>query len=186
MNQTKTFFAALLCTLSWGALAATDDLTKEVHIKAPSQFADIKNKRVVYSGPVTVTQGSIKIQADELSASQGDGETILIATGKPATYTQMLDNHRPATASANEIRYNISKRVLTLMGDAEIEQDGSKVSAPKIVYDIELQQMTAQGNQNPDDRVHTVIKPENFQNDIKPLDDNKPSSKDKKQGQPDS
>ncbi|MCF1428438.1 MAG: lipopolysaccharide transport periplasmic protein LptA, partial [Shewanella sp.] len=181
----------LLYTLSWGALAATDDLTKEVHIQAPSQFADIKNKRVVYAGPVIVTQGSIKIQADELSASQGDGETILIATGKPATYTQMLDNNHLATASANEIRYNISKRVLTLMGRAEIEQDGSKVSAPKIIYDIELQQMTAQGNQDPNARVHTVIKPENFEGDIKPLEDNKSSSKHNKpkvnnQGQPDS
>ncbi|MCL2914441.1 lipopolysaccharide transport periplasmic protein LptA [Shewanella corallii] len=167
MNQTNRLIAALLCTLSLGAVAATDDLTKEVHIAARSQEADIKNKRVVYNGPVVVTQGSIKILADELSASQGDGETILIATGKPATYTQTLDNDRPATASANEIRYNISKRVLTLVGAAEIEQDGSKVTAPRIVYDIQLQQMKAEGNQSPDDRVHTVIKPENFQNDVK-------------------
>lgn len=185
MNQTNRLIAALLCTLSWGALAATDDLTKEVHIAASSQSADIKNKVVVYNGPVVVTQGSIKILADELSASQGDGETILIATGKPATYTQMLENDRPATASANEIRYNISKRVLTLMGDAEIEQDGSKVTAPKIIYDIELQQMKAEGNKNADDKVHTVIKPENFQNDVKQLDD-KPAQEENNQEQPES
>ena len=184
MNQTNRLIAALLCTLSLGAVAATDDLTQEVHIAARSQSADIKNKRVVYNGPVVVTQGSIKILADELSASQGDGETILIATGKPATYTQMLDNNRPATASANEIRYNISKRVLTLMGDAEIEQDGSKVTAPRIVYDIQLQQMKAEGNKNPDDRVHTVIKPENFQNEVKAQE--QPKEKQHKEEQPES
>ncbi|BDM63163.1 lipopolysaccharide export system protein LptA [Shewanella sp. NFH-SH190041] len=167
MNPIKPIIAALLCTLSFGALAAMDDLTQDVHIDAASQFADIKNKLVVYHGPVVVTQGSIKIKASELSADQKKGITILIARGKPATYSQRMDNGKLATASAKEIQYNINKRTLTLIGDAAIEQDGSQVTAERIVYDIQKQQMKAEGSKNPADRVITIIKPENFQDDGK-------------------
>lgn len=185
MNRTKKLLIALLCTLSFAAIADTSDLYQEVKIKAPRQFADIKNKQVIYYGPVVVTQGSIRITANKLSASQKNGITTLIATGEPATYSQILENNRRANASAKEIRYNISKRIMTLTGHAAIEQDGSKVSAEKIVYDIEKQQMNAQGSQNPNDRVITIIKPENFQDEGKKLD-SKASSAHHKKEQPSS
>lgn len=183
MKQTNKLITVILCCLTWASHATVDDLIQEVHIDASSNFVDIKNKRVIYTGPVKVTQGSIKIQADKLSASQGDGETILIATGKPATYSQLLNNNQPATASAQEIHYNISKKVLTLSGDAKIEQDGSKFSAPKIIYDIQLQQMHAGGIKHPEDRVHTVIKPENFQDEIEQIKEQKADIEPQNKGQ---
>lgn len=172
MIQTKQLLIALLGVVSFISSANNADLTQEVRINAPRQFADIKNKQVIYYGPVTVTQGSIKINADKLTATQRNGITILIATGEPATYYQIMDNQQPANAQASEIRYNINKRILTLIGKASIDQDGSEVKANKITYNIEKQQMNAEGNQTPDGRVITIIKPENFQ------EDNKQSSQD--------
>ncbi|MBV7316155.1 lipopolysaccharide transport periplasmic protein LptA [Shewanella sp. NIFS-20-20] len=168
MNLNKSIITLMLCGLSMGAIANTDSLTQEVKIDAARQFADIKNKRVIYYGPVVVTQGTIKIDAQELSASSNieDGATILVAHGSPATYSQLLENNLRATASADEIQYNISKRIMTLIGNASIEQDGSKVSAEKIIYNIEKQQLVAEGDKQKDDRVITIIKPESFQDQV--------------------
>lgn len=85
MKPSKLFIGALLCITSLSALAIEEDLLQKVQISAANQFADIKNKRVVYGGPVTVTQGSLKLLADELTAYTEDksGERILVAKAHP-------------------------------------------------------------------------------------------------------
>ncbi|QDF66002.1 lipopolysaccharide transport periplasmic protein LptA [Shewanella sp. SNU WT4] len=174
MNLSKSIATLIFCGLSFSAMAINDSLNQEVKIDAARQFADIKNKQVIYYGPVVVTQGSIKINAKELNASSNqDGMTVLVAHGTPATYSQILENNLRATASANEIQYNMSKRIMTLIGNATIEQAGSKVSAEKIVYNIEKQQLMAEGDKQKDERVITIIKPESFRDDLPSKDDGK-------------
>ncbi|BCV65315.1 lipopolysaccharide export system protein LptA [Shewanella carassii] len=165
MKPSKFFIGALLCITSLSAIAIEEDLLQKVEISAANQFADIKNKRVVYGGPVTVTQGSLKLLADELTAYTEDksGERILVAKGSPATYTQKLEDGRLASAKAKEIHYNIDSRIMTLIGQAKVEQDGSEVTAEKIVYDINKQQLEAESSGKGQDRVTTVIQPENYQ-----------------------
>ncbi|TCN90586.1 lipopolysaccharide transport periplasmic protein LptA [Shewanella fodinae] len=169
MKPNKLFFGALLCLTSLTASAVDKDLLQQVKISADSQDADIKNKQVVYSGHVIVTQGSMKLTAQELNASSTDkdGERVLVAKGSPATFRQKLEDGRIANASANEIHYNINKRILTLIGKARVEQDGSLSTAEKIVYDLENQQLQATSSGQGEDRVTTVIQPENYQQDIK-------------------
>lgn len=170
MNRISLLFAAVFGLASPLSFAVESDLKQEIKIEAAGQFADIKNKQVVYQGPVSVRQGTLAINADELSATQKDGKTILIAKGKPATYSQILENNLPAKASAYEIQYDLSEKILTLVGKAQVEQGDSKVSAEKIIYDIEKQQLKAQGNQQKTDRVITVIKPENFEQQLQELE----------------
>ncbi|QSX36708.1 lipopolysaccharide transport periplasmic protein LptA [Shewanella sedimentimangrovi] len=170
MNPSKTLLALALCLCTTMATAKNNDLLQEVKIAAATQFADIKNKRVVYGGPVLLTQGSLKINAQELSAytDEATGQRVLVAKGQPATYSQTLDDGREASASANEISYNMDNRTMTLTGNAKIEQEGSQVSADKIVYDIEKQQLKADSSQKGDERVITIIKPENYQEQLEP------------------
>ncbi len=167
MKRINLFMASLCCVLSFNALAKQDDVLQELKIQAVRTGADIKNNQVIYYGPVIVTQGSIKITADELRASKNDttGESIIIATGKPATYSQEMDDGKLAIASAKEIRYELGKRTMALKGDASLDQMGSKVSANQIRYDIEKQKIIAESQGN--DRVITIIQPENFQGDKK-------------------
>ncbi|WP_076415886.1 lipopolysaccharide transport periplasmic protein LptA [Shewanella sp. UCD-KL12] len=167
MNRHNLIIAALLCITSFSGVAKQDDLMQEVKISAASQEADIKNNQMIFNGPVEVTQGSIKILADELRASSKEdgGGKILIAVGDPATYTQIMEDGRPATASAQEIRYELSNRTLTLVGNASLEQDGSQVTGNMIRYNIEQQQLIAESKGN--DRVITIIQPENYQEEDK-------------------
>ncbi|KFZ38862.1 hypothetical protein HR45_00190 [Shewanella mangrovi] len=162
MRANKILLAALLGATSLMATAANIDLLQEVKIKAATQFADLKNKRVVYGGPVVVTQGLLTLNADELSASspEKDEDRILIAKGAPATFTQKQEDGSLTTARASEIQFNINQRVLTLIGNAKVEQGGSMSSADKIIYDLNKQQLQAIGSGQ--EQVTTVIRPDNL------------------------
>ncbi|MCE9679963.1 lipopolysaccharide transport periplasmic protein LptA [Shewanella sp. AS1] len=163
MKLNKLLLAGALSLCAFTSMANEADLLQEVKISAASQEADIKNNQVIFHGPVEISQGSIKIKADELRAftKENDSGKILVATGKPATYSQIMEDGRPASASANEIRYELSTRTLTLLGNATLEQDGSQVTGNQIRYNIELQQLIAESKEG--DRVITIIKPENYQ-----------------------
>lgn len=115
MKQNNILLASLMLMISMNAFAKIGDLQQEVKIKAVSQTADIKNNQIIFFGPVEVVQGSIKIHADQLRAFSVEGENskVLLATGNPATYSQILDDGRPASASAKEIRYEMATRTLT-------------------------------------------------------------------------
>ncbi|MEC4725620.1 lipopolysaccharide transport periplasmic protein LptA [Shewanella sp. D64] len=168
MKQNTCVITALLCLVSFSSLAKVDDLRQEVKISAASQEADIKNNQIIFNGPVEVTQGSVRIHADMLRAftKEGSGGRILVATGNPATYSQIMEDGRPAHASAKEIRYELSKRTLILKGNATLEQDGSQVTGDQIQYNIAKQQLIAESTGN--DRVITIIQPESYQEDTKP------------------
>jgi lipopolysaccharide export system protein LptA len=71
----------------------------------------------------------------------------------------MLEGDKPIKAMANEIRYDFASRILTLTGDAEINQSGSLVRSAVIQYDLAKQQLNASsGNEN--ERVSTIFTPE--------------------------
>ena len=163
MKLNNLILACVLTLVSLGSTAKDNDLLQEVKISAASQEADIKNNQIIFNGPVEVTQGSIKILADELRAFSKENSKgkILVATGNPATYTQVMENGRPASASAKEIRYELSSRTLILIGNATLEQEGSQVTGDQIRYNIEQQQLIAESTGN--DRVITIIQPENYQ-----------------------
>lgn len=164
MKLNKSIIATLLCLISLHSVAKEGDLDQEVKISASSQEADIKNNQLIFNGPVIVTQGSIKINADELQAfSKGDDAAkTLVASGSPATYFQIMDDGRPAKASASEIHYELSTRTLTLIGEASLSQGGSRVTGSRIRYNIKQQKLLAESTGKGEDRVITVIQPETY------------------------
>jgi len=74
-------------------------------------------------------------------------------------WSQVLDGDKPIEAMANEIRYDVATRVLTLTGNAEINQSGSVVKSAKIQYDLAQQKLNAEGGKDTQ-RVSTVFIPE--------------------------
>ncbi|MGX9462418.1 lipopolysaccharide transport periplasmic protein LptA [Shewanella sp. A14] len=162
--------SGILCMLSLPAMAKQDDLKQELKIAAVSQFADIKNNQIVFNGPVKIVQGSITINADQLRAFTPENSTSkkLIATGKPATFSQELDDGQIGTASADEITYDLATTTLTLTGNAKLDQSGSQVTGNRIKYNINAQELIAESTGKGQDRVITIIQPENFQDETAP------------------
>ena len=154
----------MLAIASGAVLASEDDFSQPIKIGSNTQFIDGKNKTALYKEDVLITQGSLVIKADEVEviATDGSGREIFIARGKPASYSQSLEDGTPVSAKANEIRYEVVNRTISLAGSAELQQDTSKVQGDKITFDMITEQLLATGGagKNGEGRVTTVFTPE--------------------------
>jgi len=150
--------ALLVLCLSTAVFAKTTDFSEPIEVNADRNEASLKQQMLVYSGNVIVKQGTLLIKADKLTVdrSAGEGKEVFIAVGQPAVYSQVLDGDKPIQASAEEIRYAMATRVLTLTGKAEITQSGSLVRSAKIEYDLLKQQLSAESAEGKE-RVTTIF-----------------------------
>lgn len=157
MKKNKLSFV-LLMLLSTAALAKNTDFSQPIEVNADRNEASLKQQMLVYSGNVIVKQGTLLIKADKLTVdrSAGEGKEVFIAVGRPAVYSQVLDGEKPIQASAEEIRYAMATRVLTLTGKAEITQSGSLVRSAKIEYDLVKEQLSAESEEGKE-RVITIF-----------------------------
>ncbi|GAA4901615.1 lipopolysaccharide transport periplasmic protein LptA [Ferrimonas pelagia] len=154
-----------LLLLTPGLQATEADFTQPVTVSADRSSGDFTNRTLEYIDNVQITQGSLKILADRLTleSSEDKSHQVMIATGNPATYQQMMDNGLLAKAQANEIRYDINTQDLIMTGDAELSQEGSLVRGETISYNARLQRLTAQGSA--DEQITTIFMPTERNND---------------------
>ena len=140
--------------------AAELDLQQEISINASRQAADLKNKIFSYIDNVVISQGSLQIKADlvQVITDNESGEKTYLAKGKPATFEQKLEDGTPIYLQANEIKYQPSQNIVVISGDAELRQEGSKVSGSIITYNFVTEQVSADSEAN--DRVKTVLQPQ--------------------------
>jgi lipopolysaccharide export system protein LptA len=161
----RLYHASLLAGLLFSAhsYAGKDDFTKKIELASLYQNADGIAKRATYQGNVTILQGSLKVSADELEidASKGEGNEIFIATGNPATYSQQQEDGSIVTAQADKIEYHRQTRSLSLKGNAQIKQNSSSVQGESIKFNMELEQIIAQGSDQESGRVITTFQPVN-------------------------
>jgi lipopolysaccharide export system protein LptA len=154
----------LLGIASGAVQASEEDFSQPIKIGSNTQFIDGKNKTALYKEDVLITQGSLLIEADEVEviATDGSGREIFIARGNPASYSQSLEDGTPVSAKANEIRYEVVNRTISLAGNAELQQDSSKVQGDKITFDMITEQLLATGGagENGEGRVTTVFTPD--------------------------
>jgi lipopolysaccharide export system protein LptA len=164
-NLLKTSCLAFGLTLSFSfnALAAKIDLNEEIKIDASRQAADLKNKIFSYIDNVMITQGSLTIKADlvQVVTESSNNEKTYIAKGQPATFEQILEDGTPIHLQANEIKYQPEKNTVIISGNAELRQEGSKVSGTIITYNFLTEQVQASSDEN--DRVQTVLQPQNLE-----------------------
>ena len=155
-------FIALVVT-AFASLAAGPDYTQKIQIDADN-LSSIKENVLTYRNNVVITQGGMQMKADqlEINASAGQGKEVYVATGKPVSYSQLMEDGKQVTATAAEMRYDPSSRTLTLSGDAELTQSGSVVKASTIRYNVEKQELSADSNETR--RVTTIFTPEEKNN----------------------
>jgi len=155
--------ASILAAMIFSAYshAGKDDFTKKIELASLYQNADGIAKRASYQGNVVIQQGSLKISADELEidASKGEGNEIFIATGNPAEYSQQQEDGSIVTAQADKIEYHRQTRSLSLEGNAQIKQNSSSVQGKSIKFNMELEQIMAQGSDQDSGRVITTFQP---------------------------
>ncbi|CAH0532499.1 Lipopolysaccharide export system protein LptA [Vibrio stylophorae] len=150
----------LLCLASPWSWAKSNDTEQPIVIHSNNQQVDMKTNTVTFSGKVVLTQGSIKIHADRIVVIRPkgkEGQEIIEAYGKPATFQQTTDDGKPLNGKANKLRYEIAKEFLTMTTNAELNQEGSVIKGDSISYSIVQQKLVAKSGGQ--ERVTTIIQP---------------------------
>ncbi len=157
---------ALLSAMTATELSALpDDRNQPIQIQAGSADRDAKTGITTYSGNVEIHQGSIRIAADTVVLhSENDELTSMVATGKPATYSQQLsEEDGKVDAQAGQIHYDVPKDLLVLEGNGSLKQNGGSISGEHIEYDVKAENVRARaaenGSSDNSKRITVVIPP---------------------------
>ncbi|MED5504247.1 MAG: lipopolysaccharide transport periplasmic protein LptA [Pseudomonadota bacterium] len=147
------------------ALALKSDTQQPVYINSDTQQVDMQSNQVTFKGNVSLKQGSINIDADRVVVTR-DPKTESIkqiqAFGKPATFSQLMDDGKTLSGQANELDYRISTDELTMKGQAQLKQDGNTIQSSSIRYQIGQQKLVADSSEN--ERVTTILQPNQIEN----------------------
>jgi lipopolysaccharide export system protein LptA len=156
-----------LCGLLWllmgPASALGDDSQYPIEIAADSAVREEPSGKTLYRGDVVLTRGSLRIESNELSFTEADrGSSMIAATGAPASLRQKPSADAPEViASADLIEYHETDERVRLIGNAKITQDGAVITGSTIDYLIPTQRVIAAGSDsgNIRERVKVTIPP---------------------------
>lgn len=162
----KSVVISMLLGSSLSAYALKGDTDQPINIDSGSQSLDMTSNVVTFSDNVVITQGSIKVTAANVKITRQEGKKETIdANGSPVAFQQTLDNGKPVNGKGNSVHYDLNSEFLTLIGNAELKQQGSFIKASKITYDVKKQQLKATSGGK--SRVKTVLIPNELQNNKK-------------------
>ena len=155
------------------AQALESDTRQEITIQSDRAEFDRKNGTATYIGNVLMRQGTLKIDADQVTLFSNEEQKLekAIATGKPARFQQQMESDKGLTkARGNNITYLTTEKTITIKQEANLEQEGNQFSGEKIVYDITNDSVAASGGtqtqttpEEPQPRVIMIIQPANDQ-----------------------
>ncbi|HHF2854556.1 TPA: lipopolysaccharide transport periplasmic protein LptA [Vibrio diabolicus] len=147
------------------ALALKSDTQQPVYINSDTQQVDMKSNQVIFKGDVSLKQGSINIDADRIVVTR-DPKTEAIkqiqAFGKPAKFSQLMDDGKTLSGQAVELDYRISTDELTMKGQAQLAQDNNTIKGSSIRYQIGKQKLVADSSK--EERVTTILQPNQIEN----------------------
>ncbi len=160
---TIKLFPPLLCLLgvflNTTALALPSDRQATITVEADRAQLNEKTGITDYQGSVIIKQGSLLIEADQVTIYSTDGQTNkIICVGKPAHYQQQpKPEDGLVNAHGNTIEYYLDTETITLIKNASLEQQGSTLKGDHINYDIKAELVEAKGSADSQQRVHMVI-----------------------------
>ncbi|EKT59629.1 lipopolysaccharide ABC transporter substrate-binding protein LptA [Providencia burhodogranariea] len=156
--------ASAIFALSVPALALKTDTQQPMTINSVKQSLDSAKNITTFTDDVIFKQGSIDIRANKvvITRSTNDPNKIVVeAYGTPVTFYQLQDDGKPIKGHATKARYEVDKKLLTLTGDAYLEQLDSNIKGDRITYIVPTQQMEAFSDKGK--RVTTVLLPSQLQ-----------------------
>jgi lipopolysaccharide export system protein LptA len=158
--RTVTSLALSLWCLS--ALALPDDRTQTITIESNSAERDQKTGLTQYQGNVVINQGSLVIEADQVTVYYKDNKVSrIVCLGLPASYQQQAATDGGLIiAKAETIVYLLAEDEINLKSNAVLSRNGTLIKGDSINYDLENETWKAKGNQRGEQkRIQLVIPP---------------------------
>ncbi|MCW8194379.1 lipopolysaccharide transport periplasmic protein LptA [Proteobacteria bacterium 005FR1] len=132
--------ALLLVCVAATSTGLPTDSEQELNLSSESADFDLKNGVAIYQGNVKLTQGSLRIESDELVVHRRD-EAIdrVIATGSPAVFEQQPQvDQAPVIAYGKRIEYELQNQVekVAIIDNAVLEQGGVVSRCERIEFNL--------------------------------------------------
>jgi lipopolysaccharide export system protein LptA len=151
----------VLAVCAGGAVARESDRQQEMNVAAEdtdTQLTDDGETRLI--GNVSITQGTLKIQADAATVSRKAGEVVrVVFEGKPAQLQQESETGELMKAQGNRIDYDVSAESVVLSGNVVVDQAGDDLRGERITYDLKSERLQGSGEGGGDGRIHMTIQP---------------------------
>lgn len=143
-HPTLVLLTALLCCLSAGVPASTEDTRQPINIEADrAEISELKGTST-YSGHVVLNQGGIEVKADTVTVYANEGQLQRItAEGQPVQYRQQRPGEEDVHGVSQRMEYTADGRQLLLLDDAELWQGGNRFSGNRIHYDPKSERVIA-------------------------------------------
>jgi len=141
-------------------LALPDDRTQTITIESNSAERDQKTGLTQYQGNVVINQGSLVIEADQVTVYYKDNKVSrIVCLGLPASYQQQAAaDGGLIIAKAETIVYLLAQDEINLKSNAVLSRNGTLIKGDSINYDLENETWKAKGNQRGEQkRIQLVI-----------------------------
>jgi lipopolysaccharide export system protein LptA len=155
--------------LAGNAFALSGDRAQPININADRISLNQRTGIATYYGHVTLTQGSLHIEADKVVASvHGNVIQQIDAYGKPVRFRERPHRQVPEiTGSALHLMYAAPRHLLVLQKQVVVRQGHNSFTGAAMRYNILSQQLDVTGN-TATGRVHAVIVPKQVRSTSKP------------------
>jgi lipopolysaccharide export system protein LptA len=161
-TRNATLLGLLLLGGPLPAAALQDDEKQPLYLEADNAELDDQKAESVYTGNVVVKQGSMLIQADQVTVYHDKDRRPkrIVAVGKPATYRQEVEGEkRPMEAEAQRMEYDAGQEEITLIDQAVVYQGEDTFRNDRIVYDRVHAQVKAGAAVQGKERVKILLHP---------------------------
>ena len=153
-----SLFAIIALSMPALAWAKSSDRNQPIYLDSNNQEGVMDgNSTNVWTGNVTLKQGSLEIAAQRAELTQRDGDpSKAVFTGSPVKLRQQQDDGTWMDATANRIEYDMSTETITLIGNYTVKSPRGSNSGQRMVYNTKTGNMQSGGDGT---RVKTVIQP---------------------------
>lgn len=157
--------AALLLTggllLAGPAAALESDQQQPIYMEADGVEINDGSGASIYQGNVVVTQGSIRMTADQVTVTRRpSGADHIVAIGNPTTFQQQMEGKKELIKGrSRRAEYTTDSEVIVLIGDAVLTQAKDMFKSDRIIYNRIKGQVLAGNKAQGKQRVRVTIQP---------------------------
>lgn len=151
---------AALLTAPLAAWARSSDRNQPMDLNADKSDCSVNDTGpCVFVGNVKIVQGTLLINAAKADVKRANGDISFVQlTGSQVTLKQQLDDGSPFNGRANRVDYDMPSDIVTLIGDAFVEQPSGNIKSERIVYNMKTGQVQSGGDNG---RVNMRLNPKN-------------------------
>ncbi len=181
MNLFKKSLISIFLLLSTQlAMAEQADRSKPVNLEADSVTVDDLRKISIYTGNVSLIQGTMTLRADRIEVRQdGEGFSKAVAFGKPVYFRQKRENvDEYIEGYASRIDIDSKQNTVLLTGNARLKKGMDELTGNTMDYNTVTEFFQVKSDPNAaktpgaaPSRVHAIIRPK-----LKAPADAKPSA----------